>query len=85
MLRPAVAAARFGVARQTLIDWADKGLIGRARVGRVVLYPSQDIADLIARNLTPRTIVPMASATTSTPAADDSAWQDDPFWTGAAR
>ena len=78
-LRPAAAAARFHVARQTLAEWADDGLIGRSKVGRLVLYPAADIAELIAANLTRRTVVPVR------PAAVGGDWESDEFWQRGAR
>lgn len=80
MLRPATAAARFQVCERTLSRWARSGLIGRSQVGAAVFYDSGDIADLIARNTTKRTVVPMAA----TPAATAPDWRDDSFWQDAA-
>jgi hypothetical protein len=80
MLRPKEAAARFKVARTTLVDWADAGLIGRSRVGKAVWYVADDIADVIARGLTPRTVVPISA----TPATQDDSWRDSDLWAGTS-
>ncbi len=78
MLRPRVAARRFGVSRDTLRRWADDGLIGRTRVGRVVFVRASDIEALIAS-------APVASRPTRVarptlaPASD---WRNDPLWRG---
>lgn len=79
MLRPRVAARRFGVSRDTLRRWADDGLIGRTRVGRVVFVRASDIEALIAS-------APVASrptrtrSTASVPASED--WRDSELWRG---
>lgn len=80
MLRPKDAAARFRVARTTLIAWAADGLIGRSKIGGMVFYPAQDIADVIALHLKPRTIVPVV--TQQSPIAVDDGWRDSPLWAG---
>lgn len=81
-MRPALAAETFGVSERTLNRWAASGLVGYSKVGRVLLYRSSDIADVIAAGATPRTVVPMTAPAT-TPPADD--WRRDPFWAGATR
>ncbi len=80
MLRPAQAATRFNVSRQTLIEWADRGLIGRSRVKGVTFYLASDIAELIASNLTPRSVLPIAAAIDTVPADD---WRSGPLWSKA--
>lgn len=79
LLRPKEAAARYHVARQTLGEWASRGLIGRVKVGRVTLYPAGDIAELLARGLTPRRAVRIEGPC-AVPSVD---WRNDPFWRGA--
>jgi hypothetical protein len=78
-LRPSAAAAEYGVSEKTLSRWASRGLIGASKVGGVRLLNASDIADLIAANAVPRTLVPMPAPE---PGRDD-AWQDDPLWTAA--
>lgn len=79
MLRPRVAARRFGVSRDTLRRWADDGLIGRSRIGRVVFVRASDIEALIAS-------APVASRPTRVtrptlvPASED--WRDSELWRG---
>lgn len=78
MLRPKAAASRFGVHRVTLHEWAEKGLIGRSRVGGCVFYRASDIAEAIAANETRRTVLPMVSTPAALPPAAN--WRDDPLW-----
>ena len=77
MLRPAQAARRFCVSKRTLNRWADAGLIGRAKEGRVVWLNARDIAELIDARTTRRVIVPMPAAAAVAPVAD---WRRDEFW-----
>lgn len=81
-LRPAAAFQRFGVHRNTLIRWANDGLIGRSRVGRAVWYRAQDIADVIASHETRRTVIPMVDAVPA-PTLDEPAWVTE-FWESPA-
>lgn len=76
-VRPRRAAEMFGVSERTLQRWAQAGLIGHSRIGRVLLYRTSDIADLLASGATSRTVVPI-SAKSGTAVADD--WLSDPFW-----
>lgn len=80
MLRPKEAAKKFGIARTTLNEWADKKWVGRSRIGGVTLLNATDIADLIAANTVPRQVVPITEST-ETSAADDQ-WRDDEMWQG---
>lgn len=78
-VRPDEAARRFRVSRATLWRWANRGLIGTARVGGIRMYVAGDIADVIARAVTPRTVVPIGARPVA--AVDD--WRSDPFWADA--
>lgn len=78
-LRPKAAAARFGVHRSTLADWAEKGLIGRSRVGGVVFFNAADIAEVIAAHETKRVVVPLSTPTPPSVAITEPAWVAE-FW-----
>ena len=82
-LRPADAAARFGVSAKTLSRWAQAGLIGRSKRGRMTWYLAQDVADEIARHFI---VLPGVPATSREVASqtDDEAYIEQ-FWAGAAR
>lgn len=82
-LRPAAASRRYGVSERTLSRWAAAGLIGRSAVDGIVLYPSHDIAELIASKLAPRRVVPIAATPADEPTPGD-AWRDSDFWAGTA-
>lgn len=84
-LRPADAAKQFSVSERTLSRWATAGLIGHSKPadGRLVLYAASDIADVIERGVTPRTVVPIQSQPTMAAADDD--WRSDPLWAGRFR
>lgn len=81
-LRPADAAARFGVCERTLARWANAGLIGRSHRGRMVFYVVSDIVDAIQHGLQPRTVVPLSADPSL--ARPESNWRDDPLWTPVA-
>lgn len=53
MLRPTEAAERFGVSINTIIRWADAGLIRRSRINRrMSLYCVRSIQEFLARHET---------------------------------
>lgn len=66
-IRPAAAAAQFGVSIRTLERWAADRLIEKSRTGRIAHYRASDIADLIASGATPRRTLRVV-AQTSAPA-----------------
>jgi len=76
-VREAVALAR--VSEDALRRLADAGRIGRARVGRTVLYCADDIRRLIA----PQYAKPAATTVPAYPAPASEDWRDDPMWRGA--
>jgi predicted site-specific integrase-resolvase len=82
LLRPRAAADRFGVSARTLARWAASRLIGRSQVDGIVFYDAGDIADVIERNVVPRTVVPMTT-TTSRAQVDDA--DTEAFWSRGAR
>lgn len=80
-MRPARAAAHFGVSRRTLHRWAQAGRIGRSQDGaRLTWYVAADIDAVVRHGLTPRAIVPIAPTTTA-----NHDWRDDDFWKGGVR
>ena len=79
-LKPADAAARYGVSEKTLSRWAASGLISRSHPAglRSVLYRAADIAEVIEAGASARRVVPLAPTTPTTrPAAAD---ELDAFW-----
>jgi hypothetical protein len=79
-LRPEQAAERFGVSMSTLARWAKDRLIGSAKINGVRFYVAPDIADVIARSVTPRKVVPIASSASTT---DTESWRDLDLWRDA--
>ena len=77
MLRLRKAAARFDVSVDTLRRWADAGLIGRSRIGRVV-YVSVAALDRLRepKYARPATTVREYRA----PASEE--WRDSDLWRG---
>lgn len=77
-LRLTAAAARYGVSTRTLTRWANRGLIGRSRLGqRPVYVRAADIEALIERGFTLPTVVSLPATATQ-----PSDWRALPLWQG---
>ena len=74
MIRLRKAAARFDVSVDTLRRWADAGLIGRSRIGRVVYVSAADLDRLVSARAV--RLVPVHRA----PASEE--WRDSDLWRG---
>jgi predicted site-specific integrase-resolvase len=79
MVRPKTAAKQFGVSIRTLTRWADRGLIGRSRIDRVVYLSASDIQELIDSRERRRTVLPFSTPSALTPSANDD-WRNSPLW-----